>query len=127
MRSAAFHLRRLLRSLEDLGRHEDCALAGGDGRAFLAREERATPLVLRLMALVGGAAGRIDDDLRARGRALVESRRERRLRLMHLLETTRDELGQLDQARARARAIRPAYTPATTRAPRPGSGFVAQG
>jgi hypothetical protein len=115
MKSAASTLRRLLRALEDLGRHEDGALAGGDGVAFLALEDRARPLVLRIVALVSGP-DRIDAELVERGRALVDSRRERRRLLMRVLETTRDEIGRLDEARARARVLRPAYAASRGRA-----------
>lgn len=108
MKSAAATLRRLLRSMEELGRHEDCALASGDGIAFLALEHRAHPLVLRIVELVAGPE-RIDAELMAQGRALVDSHRSRRRLLMRVLETTRDEISRLDEARSRARALRPAY------------------
>lgn len=108
MQSTATTLRRLLGALEELGRQEDGALAGRDGIAFLALQHRAHPIVLRILALVAGAAP-IDPDLMARGRALVDSRRERRRVLMRVLETTHDEISRLNEARARARALRPAY------------------
>ncbi len=108
MKSTASTLRRLLRSMEELGRHEDCALASGDGVAFLALEHRAHPLVLRIVELVAGPEP-IDSDLMAQGRALVDSHRSRRQLLMRVLETTQDEISRLDEARARARALRPAY------------------
>ncbi|CAM2821133.1 hypothetical protein [Rariglobus hedericola] len=106
MKSPAATLRRLLQSLEELGVREDGALAARDGIAFLALERSAEPLVQRVVTLT---AEPVDDVLRTRGQSLVASRSERRVRLMHLLETMRDELGGLDAARDRARALRPAY------------------
>lgn len=108
MKSAAFTLRRLLESLEELGRREDGALAGGDGLAFLALEQRAEPLVRKVTELASDALA-LEPSLLARGRALIATRSERRQRLMRLLETTRDEISRLDEARSRVRAIRPAY------------------
>lgn len=108
MPNPAATLRRLLQAIEDLGYREDGALASGDGRAFLALEQRAEPLVRRAVALAMDAAS-IDPALRERGAALVASRGERRLRLVRLLETTRDDIGRLTEARARVQALRPAY------------------
>ncbi len=110
MQSAAVTLRRLLQALEDLGCREDGALACGDGLAFLALEQRAEPLVRRVVALAMDASP-MDPALRERGAALVASRGERRIRLTRLLNTTRDEISRLDEARARLQAIRPAYSP----------------
>jgi hypothetical protein len=106
MKSPAATLRRLLQSLQELGLREDGALAARDGLAFLALERSAEPLVRRAAAL---AAEPVGEDLRALGQALVLARGERRQRLMHLIETMRDELNGLDAARDRARALRPAY------------------
>lgn len=118
MKSAAATLRRLLQALEDLGCREDGALACGDGLAFLALEQRAQPLVNRVVELAMSPAT-MDPALRERGAALVASRSERRLRLTRLLETTRDEISQLNEARARIRALRPAYVSPSVCLPRP--------
>jgi hypothetical protein len=119
----AASLRRLLHALEELGRREDGALAGGDGLAFLELEQRAAPLALRIASLAGAG---MEPDLLERGRALVVDRRERRNRLMRLLETTRDEIGLLDEARLRARHLRPAYAAPVARS-RVSPGFNARG
>lgn len=108
MKSVAAHLRRLLQALEDIGFREDGALACGDGQAFLALERRAEPLVLRVVELAADASP-MDPALRERGAALIASRAERRARLVRQLETTRDEIGRLHEARARVRAFRPAW------------------
>lgn len=114
-------LARLLRTLEELGRREDGAIAGGDWPAFLALVQRAEPIVRRVAELAAGPVAPAAA-LRARGLALIASRGERRRRLTRLLETTRDEINTLDEARARIRAIRPAYAPCA----RPGmSAFAA--
>jgi ABC-type thiamine transport system ATPase subunit len=117
MPNAAITLRRLLQSLEDIGLHEDCALASSDGRAFLALEQRAEPLVRRVISLVMDTSA-LDPALRERGAALVASRSERRLRLVRLLETTHDDISRLTEARARVHALRPAYA-SNTAAPTP--------
>ncbi|MET0262921.1 MAG: hypothetical protein ABW223_08480 [Rariglobus sp.] len=109
MKSAAATLRRLLQALEDSGFREDGALSAGDGLTFLTLAQRAEPLVTRIAELTAAEPASIDLSLRERGRALVEARRERRQRLTRLLETTRDEISRLDEARARARALRPTY------------------
>lgn len=118
MKSAAATLRRLLQALEDLGCREDGALACGDGLAFLALEQRAQPLVTRVVELAM-SPDPIDPALRERGAALVASRGERRRRLTRLLETTRDEISRLNEARVRVRALRPAYAAASNRPSRP--------
>ena len=110
MQSAAVTLRRLLQALEDLGCREDGALACGDGLAFLALEQRAEPLVRRVVALAMYASP-MDPALRERGAAQVATRGERRIRHTRLLNTTRDDISRLDEARARLQAIRPAYSP----------------
>jgi hypothetical protein len=120
---SAASLRRLLHALEELGRREDGALAGGDGLAFLELEQRAAPLALRIASL---ADEPMDPDLRERGQALVLNRRERHNRLMVLLETTRDEIGLLDEARMRARNLRPTYA-APAHRPRVSPSFNACG
>lgn len=117
MPNAATTLRRLLQALEDLGIREDGALASGDGRAFLALEQRAEPLVRRVVALAMEGSS-IDPALRERGAALVASRGERRVRLIRLLETTRDDIGRLAEARARVQAFRPTYASIGAAAPR---------
>ncbi len=108
MKSAASTLRRLLQALEDIGCREDGALACGDGHAFLALERRAEPLVLRVVELAAETSP-MDPALRERGAALIASRGARRARLVRLLETTRDEIGRLHEARSRVLAFRPAY------------------
>jgi hypothetical protein len=118
MKTAAATLRRLLQALEDLGFREDGALACGDGLAFLALEQQAQPLVNRVVELAMSPEP-MDPALRERGAALVASRSERRVRLTRLLETTRDEISRLNEARARLRAVRPAYTPASGGLPSP--------
>jgi hypothetical protein len=101
-------LNRLLKALEDLGHREDGALAGGDGLTFLALEQRAEPLVRRVVELAMDPVS-MDPAVRERGAALIASRHERRLRLVRLLETTHDEIGRLNETRARIHALRPAY------------------
>lgn len=108
MKNAAATLRRLLQGLEELGRREDGALAGNDGLAFLALEQRAEPLVRRVIELAMSPAT-MDPALRERGAALVASRGLRHQRLGRLLETTHAEINRLDEARARIQAFRPAY------------------
>lgn len=105
-------LRRLLDALEDIGRREDGALALGDGIAFAELERRAEPLARRIFLLTDGKHRGLAPDLIDRGRSLVADRHERHHRLMILLENTRGEIGGIDQARARARALRPAYSAA---------------
>jgi hypothetical protein len=118
MKSAAATLRRLLQALEILGCREDGALACGDGLAFLALEQRAQPLVNRIVDLAMSPE-RIDPALRERGAALIASRSERRQRLTRLLETTRDEISLLNEARVRIRALRPAYAASSAGPSRP--------
>lgn len=118
-------LNRLLEALEELGRREDGALAGGDGVAFLALEKCAAPIADRIAELATGS-GPMDPALRKRGQAVVQDRHERNLRLGSLLEATRGEINLLDEARSRARALRPAYLPSHSRV-RPTPGFIALG
>ncbi len=114
MHSATTTLRRLLQALEEIGFREDGALASGDGQAFQELEHKAEPLVCRIVALAESSEG-ITAELRERGQALVASRHERHLRLAHHLDTIRDEIGRLDEARSRIRLLGPAY--ASRRAP----------
>lgn len=116
MKTADATLDRLLRTLEELGAQEDGAMAGGDWPAFLALVQRAEPLVRRVLELASGPVPPAVA-LRARGLALVASRGERRQRLTRLLETTRDEINNLDEARARVRSLRPAYAAGIRRQP----------
>ncbi len=108
MSNAAATLRRLLQGLEELGRREDGALAGNDGLAFLALEQRAEPLVRRVVELAMSPEA-MDPALRERGASLVASRGLRHQRLRGLLKTNREEINRLDEARARIQAFRPAY------------------
>lgn len=109
-------LRRLLDALEEIGRSEDGALALGDGIAFSELERRAEPLARRIFLLTDGQHRGLAPDLIERGRELVADRHERHRRLTVLLEHTRDEIGGIDQARARARVLRPAYSAGHARA-----------
>lgn len=101
-------LLRLVDALDEIGRREDGALAGGDGEAFLELEKRAEPIALRVASLAGAP---LDPGLLERGLAILSARRLRRAILMRLLETTRDEIRSLDEIRSRARSLRPAYAP----------------
>lgn len=110
MAGPAHTLDRLLSALEDLVAGERSALRAGDYADALALQERASPVVARLVELAPAAS----DDDRARVRKVVARRDEHSRWLSEAMAQARAELGRMAEGRRVVARIAPVYgRPAT--------------
>jgi hypothetical protein len=105
MAGPAHTLDRLLTALEDLVAGERSALRDGDYADALALQERAAPVVARLVELAPAAS----ESDRVRVRRLVTSRDEQSRWLGEAMALARDELARMAEGRRVVARIAPVY------------------
>lgn len=98
-------LDRLLSALEDLVAGERIALRAGDYAGAVALQERAEPVVARLVELAPTASAAS----RARAQAVVARREEHSRLVGDAIEQTRGELSRMAEGRRVAARIAPVY------------------
>lgn len=105
-------IRRLVSALEALSLEEQTLLRQRQYQAVNALQTRQLPLATRIAELANrpGVRSRLDDDLKARIRALIRSLDSKSRELDEAMAETRLSLAELDRRRQQVRSIRPAYS-----------------